>query len=157
MDCSPQDISILSPTSFDFFAQLNHLETRLLYCSWDVYEWSHALRISGVHVGSWRLWTCGYYVSSYQTQTGREGGTLGQKPVFTHIVLSVKCDGLLMNLHVEGSTLDAVFRYSWTILLCRRCQELTVMWLLSQYSSQHCDVYTYILALVESSSTSFYE
>jgi hypothetical protein len=28
------------------------------------------------------------------------------------------------------------------------------MWLLSQYSSQHCDVYTYILALVESSSTS---
>src|SRR5277367_300785 len=29
------------------------------------------------------------------------------------------------------------------------------MWLLSQYSSQHCDVYTYILALVESFSTSF--
>jgi hypothetical protein len=30
---------------------------------------------------------------------------------------------------------------------------LTVMWLLSQYSSQHWDVYTYILAFVESSST----
>jgi hypothetical protein len=29
------------------------------------------------------------------------------------------------------------------------CQELTVMWLLSQYSSQHCGVYTYILALVK--------
>jgi hypothetical protein len=35
------------------------------------------------------------------------------------------------------------------------CQELTVMlWLLSQYSSQHGDVYTYILAFVEPSSTS---
>jgi hypothetical protein len=27
------------------------------------------------------------------------------------------------------------------------CQELTVMWLLSQYSSQQCGVYTYILAV----------
>jgi hypothetical protein len=34
------------------------------------------------------------------------------------------------------------------------CQELTVMWLLSQYSSQHCGVYTYILAAVELSSSS---
>jgi hypothetical protein len=28
------------------------------------------------------------------------------------------------------------------------------MWLLSQYSSQQCDIYTYILAFVETSSTS---
>jgi hypothetical protein len=34
----------------------------------------------------------------------------------------------------------------------RVCQELTVMRLLSQCSSQRCNVYTYILALVESSS-----
>jgi hypothetical protein len=34
------------------------------------------------------------------------------------------------------------------------CEELTVMWLLSQYCSQHCGVYTYILATVELSSLS---
>jgi hypothetical protein len=38
--------------------------------------------------------------------------------------------------------------------LLHECQELTVIWLLSQYSSQHCGVYTYILALAECSSSS---